>query len=57
MVLNPTRVAVPENVSGHGWGGNVSITIVVKVPPAGAVKATEKLAVPGVAQISVTDIE
>jgi hypothetical protein len=41
MVLNPTKVLVPENVSGHGCGGNVSVSVVLKVPLEGAVKLVE----------------
>ena len=46
MVLNPTKVAVPEKVRGQGWGANVLLSgkvplgsVALKIPFEGAVKA------------------
>ena len=48
MVLNPTKVAVPEKVRGQGWGGNVLLngkvllgSVALKIPFEGAVKVIE----------------
>jgi hypothetical protein len=48
MVLNPTKVAVPEKVRGQGWGGNVLSngkvllgSVALKIPFEGAVKVIE----------------
>ena len=48
MVLNATKVAVPEKVRGQGWGGNVLLngnvllgSVALKTPFEGAVKAIE----------------
>jgi hypothetical protein len=48
MVLNPTKVAVPEKVRGQGWGGNILLnrkvllgSVALKTPSEGAVKLIE----------------
>ena len=48
MVLNPTKVAVPEKVRGQGRGGNVLLngkvllgSVALKIPFEGAVKVIE----------------
>ena len=48
MVLNPTKVAVPEKVRGQGWAGNVLLngksllgSVALKIPFEGALKSIE----------------
>ena len=57
IVLNPSRVAVPENEVAQGRGPSDLVTVALKLPLLGAVKGIESVMVNAELQDGMTSIE